>query len=145
MSRALTRLVDENPTAASEEPHLDLLLLRRLRALGPRAGGDEAVEGELVSAVAESLKWRRAHAPRTAESRQAGFHHAAGELPHSDWAAGYLQVGVRCGRAMGGHPVKIERPGRHDVVGIERYRGKDGQRSGELLLRLYYYAMLEDM
>jgi hypothetical protein len=31
------------------------------------------------------------------------------------------------------------------VVGIERYRGADDQRSGELLLRQYYIAVLEEM
>lgn len=111
VARALARLVKEMPTAALEEPHLDLLLLRRLRSLGQPAsggkgggearntsgggaGGEEAAEAELISAVAESLKWRRAHVPRVPACRYPGYHHAAGELPLGAWAGDYLQVGV---------------------------------------------------
>lgn len=132
---------------ATTEPHLDTLLLRRCRGNGFGRNGAhvEAETNQLVSAVAESLKWRRAHALPLAPLADSDTYCAARELAHGQWAASYLEVGLRCGRSLGGHPVKIERPGRHDVRGIENYRCSAGEAKGELLLREYYYAMLEDM
>ena len=45
---------------------------------------------------------------------------------------------MRCGRARGGHPVKVERMGAYDTAAILR------EDNAEERLREYYYGLLED-
>ena len=127
------------------DPHVELLALRRLRAVrfGRRAG-------ELITAAADAqgvaqtcvwaIEWRADNCPKI-EPRgpTKGTWYAAIELPQGEWADQFMAVGMRTGRARGGHPVKVERCGRHDTAGL----GRDPD--GEARLREYYYGMLDDM
>lgn len=127
------------------DPHVELLALRRLRAVRfGRHAGEQVPAAADAERVADScvwaIEWRADNCPKL-ESRgpTKSSWYAAVELPQGEWADHFMAVGMRTGRARGGHPVKVERCGRHDTAGLER------DPEGEARLRKYYYGMLEDM
>lgn len=123
--------------ATSEQRYLRLL--RQLRALGPTA-----TPAQLASRMREVGEWKREHlggAPPTLTGDLAAYWPAAADLEHAVWALGYISLGLRCGRARGGHPVKIERVGLAQTERMERETGADGE---ERLAR-FYFGMIESM
>lgn len=119
---------------------IELRLLRRLRAMA--WGNVSRVTAEEVAAAHRSAyAWRQ-------EKRLAGaqFCHvedgptwrSSHSLPHGEFISRFMQIGLRCGRARGGHPVKLERAGLHDT------RGLAAQPGGTDKLLDFYYALLED-
>ena len=101
---------------ACGDPAFEMELLRKLRTL---PGG--ARDGESLAAVmCTALAWKRVHAKPAAVG--GGKAHrppteglAAADLVHGEWACRFLVMGMRCGRSLGGHPVKIERIGANDM------------------------------
>jgi hypothetical protein len=125
-----------NPT-----PLQQIRCLRLLRALGGQATGHE-----LAARIEEVDAWTQANASDVVNAelgadRKQRFWPAASELPHGEWALGYIELGVRCGRAYGGHPVKIERVGRAQTERMERETGA----AGEARLASFYFGMISSM
>jgi len=104
---------------ACGDPAFEMELLRKLRTL---PSGSRDGEG-LAAVMCSALAWKRAHAKRAhAKPAAAGGGKAppteglaAAELVHGEWACRFLVMGMRCGRSLGGHPVKIERIGANDM------------------------------
>jgi len=59
-------------------------------------------------------------------------------LRRPEWATRFLVLGIRCGTSRGGHHVKIERTGAHDMAALVR------EPDGEAKLRAFYTALLEE-
>jgi hypothetical protein len=117
-------------------PAFEMELLRKLRTL-PRT----ARTGErLAAVVGDALDWKRKHAaPHSPAAKRPTAGLAAADLSHGEWACRFLVMGMRCGRARGGHPVKIERIGANDMQGLAASPG------GEEKLRLFYRSLLEEL
>ena len=99
---------------ACGDPAFEMELLRKLRTLPSGTRDGEGLAAVMISALA----WKRAHAePAAAGGGKAppteGL--AAADLVHGEWACRFLVMGMRCGRSLGGHPVKIERIGANDM------------------------------
>ena len=137
IERARAALVELEPKAAQTEAHLDLWLLRVLRAKG-LSDGDA-----LARAFLSIWRWRQEHVPGGAGPAvaPAGVSRAALDLPHGEFATDYMKLGLRCGRSRGGHPVKIERCGLHDFERFKRSAGAEDERR----LRSFYLGLFEDM
>ena len=133
-----------------------IAMLRQLRALGQGASA-----ADLQSRWAEVQAWRRSHlsaaarkgvgtvrSPMSAPVSSGGLGASEGlewpsaaEVEHGEWALQYLSIGLRCGRARGGHPVKLERLGRAQTERLEAETGEAGERR----LAHFYYALIESM
>ena len=92
----------------------EMELLRKLRTLPSGVRDGEGLAAVMISALA----WKRAHAkPAAAGGGKTppteGL--AAADLVHGEWACRFLVMGMRCGRSLGGHPMKIERVGANDM------------------------------
>ena len=117
-------------------PLLEIQLLRHLRALGPSGTAKQTARG-----WRNAWEWKKAnrvHDLVNGLEREERRWLAARDLPHGAWATRHLRLGMRCGRARGGHPVKVERMGAYDTAAILR------EDNAEERLREYYYGLLED-
>jgi len=110
--------------------------LRKLRSLGP-----ETTPCRLAAEMQAAREWKQVNliGPQTREPMgdDSTYWPAAVDLRHGDWALQYLHMGLHCGYARGGHPVKIERPGRHDIARLSRQEGAEDK------LRDFYFSLLE--
>ena len=106
-------------------------MLRQLRALGAKATPAGIADG-----YGKALRWRREHCPPLPGGR-AQVWAASDELSEGRWAKNYVQIGVCIGRSRGGHPVKLERIGAADLVGVANYPGGEGK------MLTYYQSLLE--
>jgi hypothetical protein len=124
-------------TEPDATPLRRLKLLRHLRALGP-----EMTPVQLAARLEVVDAFKRANLNRRNEPRCTAEHWpAANEIEHGAWASEYIEIGLRCGRALGGHHVKIERVGVAQTKRMERETGAAGE---ERLFR-FYLAMIENM
>lgn len=101
-------------------------LLRQLRALGPNV-----TSAELADRQKEVYEWRTTHLSTAARSANASCQSSshwpsAVEIEHGSWALEYIALGIRCGRARGGHPVKVERIGHAQTERLEAETGEAG-------------------
>ena len=119
--------------------HVDLELLRQLRALGPKTA-DHA----LAEVYGNHLRWRREHVLRprasldfSTEPRRLWY--ASEEHAHGDWAKTRVDLGLCLGRATGGHAVKLERVGKARIGEITAEPG------GPTRLLEHYYSLLDTM
>ena len=126
----ICNVVSESTTDEGKLQHL-----RQLRSLGCGATATD-----LAARMAEVEEWKRANvcAPPICLP---GEWPAASDLHDGAWALEYICVGLRCGRSIGGHPVKIERIG---LAQTERMEKEAGQRGAERLAQ-FYFAMIESM
>lgn len=120
-------------------PHVDLELLRQLRALG------KPKPAALAAAYGKHLRWRRENviwpvgASASVDAARTLWP-AAADHGHGAWAVdGRLHIGLNIGRAKGGHVVKIERVGATDILRICDERGGDERLLG------HYYSLLDTM
>jgi hypothetical protein len=118
------------------EPELQrIALLRKLRATSPRSAE------KLAETVRATCEWKRSHGVVPRAPRADGRWAAPVDLPNGEWASRYMQLGLRCGRARGGHPVKIERAGLHNIHGLTSPSRAEGERRVEA----FYHSLLEDL
>ena len=101
---------------ACGDPAFEMELLLKLCTLPSGARDGES----LAAVMCTALAWKRVHAKPAAVG--GGKAHrppteglAAADLVHGEWACRFLVMGMRCGRSLGGHPVKIERIGANDM------------------------------
>ena len=116
--------------------HVDLELLRQLRALGTRTTSEV-----LAEAYGKHLRWRRDNVLRPAAALQEGraLWYASGEHAYGDWAKSRVELGLCLGRATGGHPVKLER------VGKARIGDVCAEEHGPEKLLAHYTSLLDTM
>jgi hypothetical protein len=112
-------------------PHADISMLRHLRTIGSGSS-----PSSLAKTYEKALRWRRKHVPEFPGGRRAMWP-SMEELAEGEWAKAYTEIGFCIGRAKGGMPVKIERIGNADLVGVSKLHG------GPERLRLFYYSLLE--
>lgn len=125
---------------ACGDPAFEMELLRKLRTLPSGARDGES----LAAVMCTALAWKRVHAKPAAAGggkahRPPSEGLAAADLVHGEWACRFLVMGMRCGRSLGGHPVKIERIGANDMQGIASEPG------GEDKLRAFYHDLLGEL
>jgi len=119
-------------------------LLRRLRVLSGgkypdcREASADLLAAKLTAATTVAEEWKAAHS-MSPPPRAGDCWNSVRDLPEGDWAAQYLQMGLRCGRARGGHPVKIERIGRHKIGEMKN------DPNAEIRLKTFYFSLLEDL
>ena len=107
-------------------PLLEIQLLRHLRALGPSGTAKQTASG-----WRNAWEWKKAnrvHDLVNGLEREERRWLAARDLPHGAWATRHLRLGMRCGRARGGHPVKVERMGAYDTAAILASSSANGSR-----------------
>lgn len=117
---------------------LDIQLLRQLRALG-----DTATAAQLAQKYRLCWRWKQENLRHIAtESLYPGSDGkwpSQAELTHGEWFTQHAIAGLRCGRSLGGHQVKIERGGLHNFD--EMNRTPDGYvRACE-----HYFHLLESL
>jgi len=107
---------------------LKMELLRKLRTLSARHQTSE----HLAALINSASDWKRRHcaAPPCAPLA------SASDLDEGEWATRFLVLGIRCGTSRGGHHVKIERTGAHDMAALVR------EPDGEAKLRAFYTVVL---
>lgn len=122
-----------NAAEPDASPQRKLLLLRQLRVLGTASSGTN-VAVALAKQCAEVDEWKKANLPAKLLCQPHDEHDelqhcwpSAADLAHGEWALGYICLGLRCGRARGGHPVKIERVGLAQTERMERETGSAGE------------------
>jgi len=109
---ALWKLEPRPPLLPTDEPLLDVQLIRFLREHGPHAN-------KIVSCYRRALEWRQKNLPKVPQTEDPLAWLSSSEMVHGAWATQYAHIGIFCGFSKIGCPVKIERLGKYDLQGLQ--------------------------
>ena len=96
----------------TDEPLLDVQLIRFLKEHGPNAG-------RILNCYKKGLEWRGKNLPEIPITADPLDWLSSSEMIHGEWACKFATVGLYCGKSNIGCPVKIERLGKYDLAGLQ--------------------------
>lgn len=118
---------------------LDVQLLRFVREHGLRPAKVEACFRKMLEWKATTFADPMYDALKAGRDQRPATWMSAAQMPHGDWAKGYVSIAMNASVSKHGNPVKIERIGAFDIAGIEKCKG------GTQRLAQFYLGLVEHL